>query len=147
MCSAVENQAVATIPWVAVVSRVTGRTIVAMEPLTVARTFEFRFAVVHIAAARIAVRTVVESTVVAANNSGCLFEVGRLLKHMRVDSWKGKGLAYCALPSCSPWAFEQPVVEDMDSVAETTIVVAVIADKRLVVASSMFGQWLVATDE
>ena len=42
---------------------------------------------------------------------------------------------------------EQPLVEGMDSVAETQIVVAVIADEGLVVASSMIGQWLVATDE
>ena len=172
MCTAVESRAVATIPWVAVASTATGRTIVAMEPLTVVRTAEFRIAVVHIVAARIVVvartavartavaRIVVESIVVesivvaaessvvaAANNSGYSFGAGMLLKHMKVDSWKGTGLAYCALPSCSLWAVEQPFVEGLESVAETQIVVAVIADKRLVVASSMFGQWLVATDE
>lgn len=64
----------------------------------------------------------------AANNSGCSFAAGMLLKHRRVDWWKGKGLAYCALPSCSRWAVEQPFVEGIDSVAESDIVVAVIAD-------------------
>lgn len=47
---------------------------------------------------------------------------------MRVDWWKGKGLVYCALPNCSPWAVEQPFVEGIDSVAEANIVVAVIVD-------------------
>ena len=76
-------------------------------------------AVAHIVAARIVVvertavaRIVVESIVVesivvaaessvvaAANNSGYSFGAGMLLKHKKVDSWKGTGLAYCELPS------------------------------------------------
>ena len=100
MCTAVESRAVATIPWVAVVRAATGRPIVAMKPLTVVRTVDFRTAV----ARTVVVHTLVaaeSSVVVAANNSGYWFVAGTLLKHMWVDSWKGKGLAYCALKSCS----------------------------------------------
>lgn len=127
-----------------------------MKPLTVVRTVDFRTVDFRTADFRTAVASVVvvhtvvaaeSSVVVAANNSGYWFVAGTLLKHMWVDSWKGKGLAYCALKSCSAWVVEQPLVEGMDSVAETQIVVAVIADEGLVVASSMIGQWLVATDE